>query len=479
MSTNRDLLKEAIADAKAVKETAIANAKAALEEAFTPQIKSMLAAQILAEEEDDDDLAEADKVNKEKEEMEEGYGMDDTNEAEEIDEEFDLEEILAELELEEGEDLEEETSEPHGNIGANTPEGEPLGFLEEEINLDEMDEDELKALIEDVIEDMIESGELEAGGDPVEFSDEEEGEEEIEDEEEVELSENLLAKTKGTAKGVLKSLAGYPEDVYKDALTKLKANPELKDNKEFMAMLNAAKTFWNMASGAKSAGRDIGTGAMGENKNMKKDINEFDFSVPGSNPAIADDAQAIALFLSTVVGLGGGSLLLAYLQDEKDALIDKFKQIIASKNPKADAKAAAEELKDEAEMNENLRKFKKEKSVGLDEALKTIKILKKEINESNLLNSKLLYVNKIFRNKNLTESQKVKVLSAFDKATSVRETKVIYETLNEGLVSKTTTKSSIKESLGMASKPAGVAPKQPIVESDQMVQRFQKLAGIL
>ena len=71
MSTNRDLLKEAIADAKAVKETAIANAKAALEEAFTPQIKSMLAAQILAEEEEDD-LAEADKVNMEKDEMEEG-----------------------------------------------------------------------------------------------------------------------------------------------------------------------------------------------------------------------------------------------------------------------------------------------------------------------------------------------------------------------------------------------------------------------
>ena len=90
MSTNRDLLKEAIADAKAVKETAIANAKAALEEAFTPQIKSMLAAQILAEEEEEDDLAEADKVNMEKDEMEEGYGMDDTNEAEEIDEEFDL-----------------------------------------------------------------------------------------------------------------------------------------------------------------------------------------------------------------------------------------------------------------------------------------------------------------------------------------------------------------------------------------------------
>ena len=37
-----DLLKEAIADAKAVKETALANAKIALEEAFAPRIQSML-----------------------------------------------------------------------------------------------------------------------------------------------------------------------------------------------------------------------------------------------------------------------------------------------------------------------------------------------------------------------------------------------------------------------------------------------------
>jgi hypothetical protein len=390
MSTNRDLLKEAIADAKAVKDTAIANAKAALEEAFTPQIKSMLAAQILAEEEDDD-LAEADKVNMEKEEMEEGYGMDDTNEAEELEEEFDLEEILAELELEEGEDLEEETSEPHGNIGANTPEGEPLSFLEEEINLDEMDEDELKALIEDVIEDMIESGELEAGGDPVEFSDEEEeeGEEEMdmgdmEAEEEVELDENILSKTKAVAKGVAKSLNPFDNvrDAYKDALAKLETNPELKNNKEYMTMLKAMENVANFVGGAAYAAQNNQSKGQYENKELQ-------------------------------------------------------------------------------------------------EALKAIKILKKELNEVNLLNSKLLYVNKIFRNKNLTESQKVKVLSAFDKATSVRETKVIYETLNEGLVSKTTTKSSIKESLGMASKPAGVAPKQPIVESDQMVQRFQKLAGIL
>ena len=42
-----DLLKEAIADAKAVRETALLNAKAALEEAFTPQLKNMLSAKLV------------------------------------------------------------------------------------------------------------------------------------------------------------------------------------------------------------------------------------------------------------------------------------------------------------------------------------------------------------------------------------------------------------------------------------------------
>ena len=52
-----DLLKEAIADAKAVKETALANAKMALEEAFTPKLQSMLSHKI-AEELDEEDMDE-------------------------------------------------------------------------------------------------------------------------------------------------------------------------------------------------------------------------------------------------------------------------------------------------------------------------------------------------------------------------------------------------------------------------------------
>jgi len=52
---SKDLLKEAIADAKAVRQTAIANAKLALEEAFTPKLQSMLSTKIREEYEDEEE----------------------------------------------------------------------------------------------------------------------------------------------------------------------------------------------------------------------------------------------------------------------------------------------------------------------------------------------------------------------------------------------------------------------------------------
>ena len=64
-----DLLKEAIADAKAVRETALANAKMALEEAFTPKLKSMLSKKIQSEidmdEQDDEEAAEEEPAEEE------------------------------------------------------------------------------------------------------------------------------------------------------------------------------------------------------------------------------------------------------------------------------------------------------------------------------------------------------------------------------------------------------------------------------
>ena len=105
-----------------------------------------------------------------------------------------------------------------------------------------------------------------------------------------------------------------------------------------------------------------------------------------------------------------------------------------------------------------------------------------ELNEINLLNAKLLYTNKIFKSKNLTEHNKVKVLTSFDKAETVKEAKLIYETLKDGLTEKKV-KKTVNESISMASKSVGIGPKKvdakPIVESSQMVDRFKKLAGII
>ncbi len=113
----------------------------------------------------------------------------------------------------------------------------------------------------------------------------------------------------------------------------------------------------------------------------------------------------------------------------------------------------------------------------LEEAMTTISTLRSELNEVNLLNAKLLYVNKLFKAKNLTEAQKVKVISAFDRAETVREAKNVFETLTESLAA---VKNPIKESLSFASKAAGVAPsKQPIVENDDFMLRMQKIAGII
>ena len=98
---NRDLLKEAIADAKAVKETAIANAKAALEEAFNPIMRERLAAKIA--EMDERDEAKEEMTEMKEKEIEENYdtteeAMDTEKmeEAEEIDE-MDLDALLKEL----------------------------------------------------------------------------------------------------------------------------------------------------------------------------------------------------------------------------------------------------------------------------------------------------------------------------------------------------------------------------------------------
>jgi len=351
MSKNRDLLKEAIEDAKVVKETAIASAKAALEEHFTPQLKSMLSAKLAEMEEMDVEEAEMDDMEEmysKKEENLMGYKEVKEEEdlinnpkgptahgnvAEEELDELNLDELLAELEADMKDENMHAEDDEMKKEELNEAEGEEEVETEEEINIEDMTEEELKSFIEDVIKDMVESGELEAG----EGMEGEEGEEMESEEEEVSIDE-ILAE--------------------------------------------------------------------------------------------------IAL-------------------DEAKKKGDK------------------EDKKDKEEMT----KLKKE----LEEAMSTIATMRTDINEVNLLNAKLLYTNKIFKAKNLTESQKVKVLNAFDKASTVKETKLVFETLSEGL--KETSKSHVNESLktSLASKTTGIMPtaRKPIVEVNDTFIRMQKIAGII
>jgi len=137
-----DLLKEAIADAKAVRETALENAKMALEEAFTPKLKSMLAQKIQAEIEDEGEDHDVE---------EEGYG-DEDEEMEVSDEEAPAEEPA-------GEESEEE------EVAEIADEDEDA---EEVSEIEDVDEDAEVSEIEDEDEDAEEVSEIEDEDDEME-----------------------------------------------------------------------------------------------------------------------------------------------------------------------------------------------------------------------------------------------------------------------------------------------------------------------
>ena len=124
----------------------------------------------------------------------------------------------------------------------------------------------------------------------------------------------------------------------------------------------------------------------------------------------------------------------------------------------------------------------KEKDNELQEAYRTVKQLKSIINEVNLLNAKLLYTNKLFRNFELSENQKMKVIENFDRAGNPREVKLVFTTLAESFNRPTTKKRVVKESA--ASRPTRTtAPSkqttQVLTEGFELANRWKKLAGLL
>ena len=409
--TNKNLLKEAIADAKAVKETAIANAKLALEEAFTPHLKSMLSAKLQEMDEDEEvkeevELDEMDAVsfrrkNSPSHEMDADGGPvnpvphkvgKSTVQEDEIDEEVNLDELLKELAEDARTDAEEEgyldgekdekkklqkedektDAEEEGYEDGMKDEKEDMedDMEDEEIDLEDMSEDDLKSFIEDVISDMVSAGEIEPGEEFVE------DEVEVEDVEDVEVEDDVDV------------------DIEIDEAKKEEVDEAKKEE------VDEAK---------------------------KEEVDE------------------------------------EMKKSEKDDMDEEMSDPVMRHGEKGDNKVEKE--------TEKMR-FK--------EVMSEIEALKSELQEVNLLNAKLLYTNKIFKEKNLAENKKVKVLKAFDKAETVREAKSIFETLNEGILDTPTINESIKK--GSASKATGLEPKaekQPIIESNDVYNRMRKLAGLI
>ena len=147
--------------------------------------------------------------------------------------------------------------------------------------------------------------------------------------------------------------------------------------------------------------------------------------------------------------------------DENEDADESLEEIIKSLTEEEDADEEVEE---------------EDKDEELEEAYKVIKYLRAKINEVNLLNAKLLFSNKIFRNKGLSESQKMKVIENFDRAKSVREVKLVYTTLSESL--SKVSKPRVTE--GFASKgTTSTAPSKEIInENNDFATRMKRLAGL-
>ena len=360
---SKDLFKQAIAEAKSVREAAIANAKEALEESLTPHLKDMLAAK-LQEMETSEEVEEA-KHDKKDETIEEAPKEDEKHEA------------IEEVEI---------TEEPEVAEAEHEEEAE-----------DDSEESEDEAPIEEPADDMPDGDE--------------------------DISKLSIDQFKDIVRDIIAQEGGHGEELPAD------------------------------------------------------DMDGGDIEAIGDEPAV-DDMDAMDAPDEEEIDLDE---LLRELEAETSEEVEEAKHDDKDEN----VEEAKEDHKDEGKKDDKkMEEEVTEESNELQEALETIETLKKDLNEVNLLNSKLLYVNKIFKSNDLSESQKVNIIAAFDKAESVKEVKLVFETVSDSVVGKKESAKTIKESkakLGMASKAGGTTAAKPevISEVSDTVRRMQKLAGII
>ena len=350
-----DLLKEAIADAKAVRETALENAKMALEEAFTPHLKSMLSAK-LSEEDVEEGMHDEDDPSREEDDEDPEEGMHDSD-----------------RKPREDDDEEEKDEGMYGSDRAREEDDE------------EMDESEIIEI------------------DGVKYAPVVEGEHEDEKEDDMEEELDL-------------------ESVIKELETEI--------------------------AESENADEELEEGDKPRKPREEDEEDKKDESV-NEEEELEEEEEIDEQSTSSGIGKGTG-VKMASASDEEDPGKGKIKESVEA-------------------MQEELNEYKE-----------AVTFLREKLHEVNILNAKLLYTNRLFKEYVLSNDQKMKVVETFDRAQTTREIKLVYSTLAEsfndrGEINK---KRSVKESASR--KTNTTKPQTKIIsEEDNVANRFKKLAGIL
>jgi len=477
--SNTKLFKDAIADAKALREVAVANAKAALEESFAPRIQSMFEKRVMEAEELDekkeDELDEKvtyeyDKplslVNSidENEDIEEGYGAyeyekgKNSMKEEDLDEEdIDLEELFNSLSEEDyggnKHDFKRRDGHKIGDVDGHYKDYEMNEDDDEDYDLDEI-------LAELEADDNLEEGDDEDINENTMFE-KATGDEEIS---EVTVDE-LRDMIQDAIKAALGDAEGGEEEMDMDL--DMDMGGEEGDDEDFDLDIDTEEETEEKPKKSKKDELDE-IRALYEKKKgeIKKELDER--KRYKMNPKMEEKKEDLeeGKDLNAPFGKGGA-------KSKPGAPYGAAGPKKAGKNG-AYSHSLKMKLNEKDEVDEA-----KDKEKELEEAINVIKALRSQLNEVNLLNAKLIYVNKIFKANSLNEGQKVKVVNSFDKAKTLNEAKNIYEVLKDNIATAKTNKAPLRESKQIASTIiGGKTASQPIV-ADDMITRMQRLAGII
>lgn len=478
-----DLLKSAIADAKAVRATALANAKAALEEAFTPKIQSMLAEK-LKQEVEGGEAAPAAAPAPDAGQLDAALGAAPAAPAAPA--------PAAPAAPAPAAPAPAAAAAP----AAPAPEAAPVAEEEEIEGLQELEE-ELEAELgeESMDEDTASSPGTAAAGNVYPGYNLEEAKK---------ASSNYKAKTKGhktqDPQGASNELSKGPSKSEKNATAgePKAAGGSTKASSNYKATTSGHHTEDPQGAGNEwsKGGYDNDTAPLKEDdaqlddesldeilKELEDGLNEVGMEELTDAPA----AEEVAEVADGDEEINLDELLSESDDEEKDEVDEgKLPKGLADYQAKKAGKKEDDEDDEDETVKENIS-LKKE----LAEYRSAVEYLRTQINEVNLLNAKLLYTNKLFKQASLTNEQKMKVIESFDLTKSVREAKLVYATLAESFsfggkktveTAKKPASATVKTiTEGLASKPvASTKPTKAAVltEGADMANRFKKLAGI-